>query len=235
MPEVVVVSPSDQAINVTDLNGNDSFAYYSPTLQLVNVPEGIDSSCYGLTVNELTNKSTELCYGIQINEFLKHPTNQSLREQLSKQPMPDEFFDGNLTDHFDQKYTLQFLKKSQHQQLQEIFGARNFTSATYNDTSSHCNPSIYDDMVNPGEPRLYLIHSCITVTGNVTLVHIPSDGDLVFAVALDEPYQILLTTANFNSKMNGRIWVELICQSPNNSKELVHKGDCIAGTSPPVP
>jgi hypothetical protein len=63
-----------------------TLAYYSPTLQLVNVPEGIDSSCSGLTVNELTNKSTELCYGIQINEFLKHPTNQSLREQLSKQP-----------------------------------------------------------------------------------------------------------------------------------------------------
>jgi hypothetical protein len=137
-----------------------------------------------------------------------------------------------MTDHFDQKYTLQFFKKSHHQQLQEIFGGRNFTSATYNDINSQCNPSIYDDMVNLGEPRFYLIYSCITVTGNVTLVHSPSDGDVVFAVALDEPYQNLLTTANFNSKMNGGIWVELICQSKNNSKELVLKGDCIAGTSP---
>ena len=49
---------------------------------------------------------------------------------------------------------------------------------------------------------------------------------------LDKPYQDPVTTANFNTKMNGGIWVELICQYTNNATTLVHKGDCSAGTSP---
>ena len=83
-----------------------------------------------------------------------------------------------------------------------------------------------------------MLNPCITVTGNVTLVHNPAaglDGDTVFALQLDKPYANLVTTANFNSKMTGGIWVEQICQSLNNATALVHKGDCSAGTSPKFP
>jgi hypothetical protein len=232
LPQVVVISP-DTSVGAT----NDSFIYPSPTLQLVNVPEGIDSSCYGLTVYDLVNKTTDLCYGAQINEFLKHPANQSQREQFLKQPpIPDEFLDKNMTAHFDQKYTLQFLKKSHNQQVQELLDrSENLYSTMGNQTNLQCDPDIYDDYVNPGIPRFFMIHPCISVAGNVTLVHDPSagfDGDVVFALTLDKPYQNLVTTANFNSKMTGGIWVELICQYSNNATALVHKGDCSAGTSP---
>jgi hypothetical protein len=234
LPEIMVTFPVGQTSNASSGNTNDSFVYPSPTLHLVNVPEGIDSSCYNLTLYELVNKSTDLCYGLQVNEFLKHPSNQSHREELLKQPLPDEFFDKNMTSHFDQKYTLEFLKKSHDQQMRELFG-KNIPSAMNNQTDSQCDISIYDDYVNPGPPRFFMLHPCITVTGNVSLVHDPAggfDGDIVFALALDEPYQNLVTTTNFNSKMTGGIWVELICQYPNNATALVHKGDCSAGTSP---
>ena len=142
-----------------------------------------------------------------------------------------------MTSHFDQKYTLQFLKKSHYQQLQELFGESAYT--TQNDqVGTQCNPSIYDDFVNPGPPRFFMLHPCITVTGNVTLVHDPSasfDGDVVFALALDKPFQNLVTITNFNSKMTGGIWGELICQYTNNATALVHKGDCSTGTSPKIP
>ena len=237
LPEVVVTSPLGQTSNTSGGNTNNSFVYDSPDLQLVNVPEGIDASCYNLTLYELVNKSTDLCYGLQVNEFLKHPTNQSHREELLKQPLPDTFFDKNMTNHFDQKYTLQFLKKSHNQQLQELFGG-NVTSTMNNQTDAECDNSIYDDFVNPGPPRFFMLHPCVTVTGNVTLIHDPSagfDGDVVFALTLDEPYQNLVTITNFNSKMTGGIWVELICQYTNNATALVHKGDCSAGTSPKFP
>jgi hypothetical protein len=58
------------------------------------------------------------------------------------------------------------------------------------------------------------------------LVHTPSDGDTVFALALDKPFSNMVTKANFNPTMRGGIWVELICQRPNTSKEQVHEGDC---------
>lgn len=81
LPEVVVISPVDRTTNsisgdnITGSSNNNSFAYSSPDIQLINFPEGIDSSCYGLTIHELVNKSTDLCYGLQLNELLKHPTN----------------------------------------------------------------------------------------------------------------------------------------------------------------
>ncbi|MBA2268119.1 MAG: hypothetical protein H0W19_07260 [Nitrosopumilus sp.] len=80
-----------------------------------------------------------------------------------------------------------------------------------------------------------MLNPCFTVTGNISLVHNPAgglDGDAVFSLQLDKPYANLVTTANFNSKMTGGIWVELICQSLNNATALVHKGDCSTGTSP---
>ena len=242
LPEVVVISPIDRTFNIANddsNNNNDSFVYSSPDLQLINFPESIDSSCYGLTIHELVYMSTDLCYGLQLNELVKHPTNQTQREQLLNQSLPDEFFDKNMTGHFDQKYLLQFLKKSHYQQLQELFEDSNLSSMNEgnNQVSTECSnsSSIYNDFVNPGPPRFYMLHPCITVTGNISLVHNPAgglDGDAVFSLQLDKPYANLVTTANFNSKMTGGIWVELICQSMNNATALVHKGDCSAGTSP---
>lgn len=246
LPEVVVISPIDGAFNTVDddnvnssNSNNNSYVYSSPDIQLVNSPEGIDSSCYGLTIHELVNMSTDLCYGLQLNELVKHPSNQTQREQLLNQSLPDEFFDKNMTGHFDQKYLLQFLKKSHYQQLQELFEDFNFSSMNEvnNQTDSECSnsSSIYNDFVNPGPPRFFMLHPCITVTGNISLVHNPAgglDGDAVFSLQLDKQYSNLVTTANFNSKMTGGIWVELICQSMNNATALVHKGDCSAGTSP---
>src|SRR5919112_3095789 len=152
LPEVVVVYPMDEAFKTSEGTANDSFIYPSPTLQLVNVPEGIDSSCYDLTGYELVNKSTDLCYSVQINEFLKHPANQSQRERFLKQPpIPDDFLDKNMTNHFDQKYTLQFLKKSYTLQVQELFSrSENIALAMDNQTNLQCDPAIYDDYVNPG-------------------------------------------------------------------------------------
>lgn len=75
----------------------------------------------------------------------------------------------------------------------------------------------------------------LTITGNISLVHNPAgglDGDAVFSLQLDKPYANLVTTANYNSKMTGGIWVVLICQSLNNATALVHKGDCSTDTSP---
>ncbi|TVP38989.1 hypothetical protein NARC_250008 [Candidatus Nitrosocosmicus arcticus] len=248
LPDVVVISPIDRTFNSTtgdnssSTNNNITFVYSSPDIQLVNIPEGIDSSCYGLTVHELVNKSTDLCYGIQVNELLKHPTNQTQREQLLNQSLPDEFFDKNMTGHFDKKYLLQYLKKSHYQQLQELFGHVNYSliNENNNQMSTECSnsSSLYNDFINPGPTRFFMIHPCITVTRNVTLVHNPAaglDGDTVFALQLDKPYSNLVTTANFNSKMTGGIWVELMCQSLNNATALVHKGDCSAGTSPQFP
>lgn len=235
----VVVTSLGQTSNASDENTTDSFAYPSPTIQLVSVPEGIDSSCYGtdkhrLTLYELMNKSTDLCYVLQINELLKHPANKSQREELLDQLLPDIHSERNMTEHFDQKYLLQFLKRSHDQQLHELFN-KNFPSISNNQTNTQCDISIYDDYVNPGLPRSFMLHPCITVTGNITLVHEPPDGDTVFALTLDEPYQNLVTISNFNSKMTGGIWVELIRQRTNSSTELVHKGDCLAGTSPKFP
>jgi hypothetical protein len=248
LPDVVVISPIDGTINLhaednsSSTNNNTTFVYSSPDIQLINFPEGIDSSCYGLTIHELVNKSTDLCYGLQLNELLKHPTNQTHREQLLNQSLPDEFFDKNMTGHFDKNYLLQYLKKSHYQQLQELFGGVNYS--LNNESNTQMSPgcsnssSIYNDFVNPGPPRFFMLNPCITVTGNVTLVHNPAaglDGDTVFALQLDKPYANLVTTANFNSKMTGGIWVELMCQSLNNATALVHKGDCSAGTSPKFP
>jgi hypothetical protein len=248
LPEVVVTSPINGTFRLpsgddgNSRGNNNSFAYSSPDVQLVNIPEGIDSSCYGLTVHELVNKSTDLCYGLQVNELVKHPTNQTQREQLLNQSLPDEFFDKNMTGHFDEKYLLQYLKKPHYQQLQDLFRGANVSlmGENNNQTNSVCGntSSIYNDFENPGPPRFYMLHPCITVTGNITLVHNPAgglDGDAVFALQLDKQYANLVTTANFNSKMTGGMWVELICQSLNNATALVHKGDCSAGTSPQFP
>ena len=59
------------------------------------------------------------------------------------------------------------------------------------------------------------------------MVHTPSDGDTVFALKLDKRFSSMVTSVNIESpKMQGGIWVEMICQRPNTSNEAIHKGDC---------
>jgi hypothetical protein len=48
------------------------------------------------------------------------------------------------------------------------------------------------------------------------VVRFPADGDAVMALTLDKPYSNMVTVGNFNDKMKGGIWVELICQKPMN-------------------
>ena len=86
---------------------------------------------------------------------------------------------------------------------------------------------LIDNIVNNGPPRFKIVQDCVTVSGTVTLVHTPSDGDTVFALKLDKPFSSMVTSVNKKSpNMKGGIWVEMICQRPNTSKEEIHKGDC---------
>jgi len=86
---------------------------------------------------------------------------------------------------------------------------------------------LLDNIINNGPPRFKVVQNCVTVTGNVTLVHMPPDGDTVCALKLDKPFSSMVTSVNKQSpKMKGGIWVEMICQRPNKSPEKVHKGDC---------
>jgi hypothetical protein len=83
------------------------------------------------------------------------------------------------------------------------------------------------NIVNNGLPRFKVVQDCVTVTGKVTLIHTPSDGDTVFALRLDKPFSSMVNSVNTKSpKMHGGIWVEMICQRPNTSNEPVHNGDC---------
>jgi hypothetical protein len=93
-----------------------------------------------------------------------------------------------------------------------------------------CNKTpegLIHNIANNGLPRFKVVQDCVTVTGKVTLVHTPSDGDTVFALKLDKPFSSMVTSVNIESpKMHGGIWVEMICQRPNTSNEPIHKGDC---------
>jgi hypothetical protein len=93
-----------------------------------------------------------------------------------------------------------------------------------------CNKTpegLIHNIVKNSLPRFKVVQDCVTVTGKVALVHTPSDGDTVFALKLDKPFSSMVTSVNIKSpKMDGGIWVELICQRQNTSNEPVHKGDC---------
>jgi hypothetical protein len=91
-----------------------------------------------------------------------------------------------------------------------------------------CDPLLLNNIANRSAFRFKVINPCVTITGKVTLVHFPPDGDTVFALKLDKPFSSMVTKANFNNKMKGGIWVELICQRPNKNTEEVHRGDCQA-------
>ncbi|HET7391698.1 MAG TPA: hypothetical protein VFJ51_12825 [Nitrososphaeraceae archaeon] len=93
-----------------------------------------------------------------------------------------------------------------------------------------CNKTpegLIHNIANNGLPRFNVVQDCVTVTGKVTLVHTPSDGDTVFALKLDKPFSSMVTSVNIKSpKMQGGIWVEMICQRANTNNEPIHKGDC---------
>jgi hypothetical protein len=91
-------------------------------------------------------------------------------------------------------------------------------------SSDECDQSLWNYIAHPA--RLKVLDPCVKVRGIVTLVHFPPDGDTVFALKLDPQYKNMVNKANFNPKMKGGIWVELICQRPNKSHDAVHKGDC---------
>jgi hypothetical protein len=95
-------------------------------------------------------------------------------------------------------------------------------------TKCHETPEgLINNIANNGLPRFKVVQDCVTVTGKVTLVHTPSDGDTVFALKLDKPFSSMVTSVNIKSpKMQGGIWVELICQRPNTSNDPIHNGDC---------
>jgi hypothetical protein len=91
---------------------------------------------------------------------------------------------------------------------------------------ANCDFSLLQNIADKSPSRFKVMSPCVTVNGTITLVHTPSDGDTVFALALDKPFSTMVTKANFNPTMKGGIWVELICQRSNTSKEPVHNGDC---------
>ena len=120
------------------------------------------------------------------------------------------------------------------------YKASAFSSSTNNDevnssaaSSTSCNQSLWKYISHPA--RLEVLDPCVTVSGIVTLVHFPPDGDTVFALKLDPRYENMVNKANFNPKMKGGIWVELICQRQNKSHESVHKGDCQDYNGPKFP
>jgi hypothetical protein len=120
------------------------------------------------------------------------------------------------------------------------YKASAISSSTNNDavnpsaaSSTSCDQSLWKYIAHPA--RLKVLDPCVTVSGIVTLVHFPPDGDTVFALKLDPQYKNMVNKANFNPKMKGGIWVELICQRHNKSHEAVHKGDCEGYNGPKFP
>jgi hypothetical protein len=207
--------PSASLMNETSSN-NNSFVYASPTVQFKTLLSGVDRSCYKVPLDMLVHRPAALCYGLQVNQLLKHPANETQRDQLLKHPFTKNLaYAANFTKYFDQKFTPELSLKSHTQQVQELFG--NFSTAQKTGTSTDkCNPSLWNFMALPGPPRFIMLNPCVTVTGNVSVVRFPADGDAVIALSLDKPYSNMVTIGNFNDKMKGGIWVELICQRPMN-------------------
>jgi hypothetical protein len=60
--------------------------------------------------------------------------------------------------------------------------------------------------------------------------HNTPDGDMLFALKPDEPYKEMVNIHNLSqSKMAVGIWVEAVCQKPNQSQHSWHVGDCATG------
>jgi hypothetical protein len=111
--------------------------------------------------------------------------------------------------------------------------ANNDLGNSFTNTTDKCDQSLWSYIAHPA--RLKVLNLCVTITGIVTLVHFPPDGDTVFALKLDPQYKNMVNKANFNPKTKGGMWVELICQRQNKSHESVHKGDCENYDGPKFP
>ncbi len=169
-------------------------------------------------------------YSQKIKDMTIHPTSDAEITQLKNNLIPTKELD-KLTATFDKKYTPQIILKPHNQQIQELFNSlpsNNNASSTMSPAkTTNCDLSLWNSIGNPGPPRFKMLNPCTTVTGTVTLVHFPPDGDTVFALALDSPYKFMITKANYNTKMTGGIWVEMICQRNNNAEGVrIHVGDC---------
>jgi hypothetical protein len=169
-------------------------------------------------------------YSLKIKDLTTHPTSETEITQLQNKLIPTKDLD-KLTVTFDKKYTPQQVLKPHNQQIQELFKSlpsnSNASSILSPTTTTNCDSSLWNSIGNPGPPRFKMLNPCTTVTGTVTLVHFPPDGDTVLALALDSPYKFMITKANYNTKMTGGIWVEMICQRNNNAEhEPIHNGDC---------
>lgn len=98
--------------------------------------------------------------------------------------------------------------------------------------TGNCNPNLIKAIGRPNDPGMLLqFNGCITVTGTVVgkAPHYAPDGDMVFAVKLDSQYSHYVNSKNNNTKMQGGIWCEAVCQGPRRSKDSWHQNDCAAG------
>ena len=160
-----------------------------------------------------------------IKDLTTHPSSETEIMQLQNKMIPTKDLD-KLTATFDKKYTTQLILKPHTQQIHELFNSSpsnsNGSSTLSATTTGNCDLSLWNSIGNPGPPRFKMLNPCTTVTGTVTLVHFPPDGDTVFALALDSSYKFMITKANYNTKMTGGIWVEMICQRNNKAEDCTN-------------
>ncbi len=97
------------------------------------------------------------------------------------------------------------------------------------DPSPDCDPGSQQDFIHTPQlmggtvselVRLYVLNSCIRVTGIVFSISQQgeADGDFTFEVALDPPFQKYLTDAN-RQFWKGNMHVEIVCHDPNSRNE----------------
>ena len=51
-----------------------------------------------------------------------------------------------------------------------------------------CDSSLLQNIADKSPSRFKVMSPCVTVNGTITLIHTPSDGDTVFALALEKPF-----------------------------------------------
>jgi hypothetical protein len=73
-----------------------------------------------------------------------------------------------------------------------------------------CLPNDQDQYVYD-PTRLKVLQACIRVTGTVDDMAVGADGDTIFLLRLDPPYQHLLTSGNEGGEERGDLGVEAVC------------------------
>jgi hypothetical protein len=73
-----------------------------------------------------------------------------------------------------------------------------------------CSPNDQDQYVYDPS-RLRVLQACVRVTGYVDDIEVAPDGDTVFLLRLDPPYQRLLTPGNEEGEERGDLGVEAVC------------------------